>query len=382
MGFSALRSKLHAKSRRREIARVGLAWIIATGLALVAAAAMADDGDAGDDGSKKAARGTMAKPLDRTPPGHPSGADVKEREGWVVVSYCIEKDGTVGDIVIEDSSGVDAFERAALAAVEKWRFEPATFDGEPIEQCRADVTIPFQLEMSDHARGPRRSFATKYRRAERARDRGDISKAEGIAAQLAELDDLNMYETSQLAILNAGIANDTGDDGAELRSLERALRGDAGFLDAEMRTATLQRIFVLEVTTRDYAAALDTYQELVEAADGKRVPGPIEEKVEQIRGFAGGTDVYLVPGRIGAPHPAGGDQGSWSHKLLRRTVGFGSGSLEGIDGFDLRCDFHRAKGIPKADRALKIPEDWGECWIYVFGRPGAEFQVVEYGANL
>ena len=39
------------------------------------------------------------------------------REGWVILSYVVRTDGLVRDVVIEDSSGVPAFEEAAVKAV-------------------------------------------------------------------------------------------------------------------------------------------------------------------------------------------------------------------------------------------------------------------------
>jgi hypothetical protein len=68
---------------------------------------------------------------------------------------------------------------------------------------------------------------------------------------------------------------------------------------------------------------------------------------------------------------------AWSHRLSRRIAG-----LEGIEGeldhIELRCDFHRAVAEPKAERALRMPKDWGDCNLYVFGETGARFRVIEY----
>ena len=49
-----------------------------------------------------------------------------------------------------------------------------------------------------------------------------------------------------------------------------------------------------------------------------------------------------------------------------------------LDHVELRCDFHRGRAEPKAERALRMPEDWGTCFFYVFGEPGAQFRVIEY----
>ena len=69
----------------------------------------------------------------------------------------------------------------------------------------------------------------------------------------------------------------------------------------------------------------------------------------------------------------------WWHTLLRRTAGIEavSGSLDRVE---LRCDWRRVKAKPEKDRAWRIPPEWGDCSIYVFGEPGSTFQLLEYAS--
>ena len=39
---------------------------------------------------------------------------------------------------------------------------------------------------------------------------------------------------------------------------------------------------------------------------------------------------------------------------------------------------YRAVAEPKPGRALRLPKEWGDCRVYVFGEPGAKFKIVEY----
>jgi hypothetical protein len=70
----------------------------------------------------------------------------------------------------------------------------------------------------------------------------------------------------------------------------------------------------------------------------------------------------------------------WLHALLRRTAGIEavSGSLERVE---LRCDWRRVKAKPEKGRAWRIPPEWGDCSIYVFGEPGSTFQLLEYSST-
>jgi len=70
---------------------------------------------------------------------------VNRRNGRVVLSAHIEKDGTVGDIRVLSPAGGDCgFEESAIASVKTWRYEPATRNGEPID---VDFTIVVDFTM-------------------------------------------------------------------------------------------------------------------------------------------------------------------------------------------------------------------------------------------
>ncbi len=64
----------------------------------------------------------------------------------VEVLVTVERNGTVGDAQIAVSGG-EAFDAAALAAVRRWRFSPATRSGAPI---RARIRVPFHFAPDPH----------------------------------------------------------------------------------------------------------------------------------------------------------------------------------------------------------------------------------------
>jgi TonB family protein len=67
-------------------------------------------------------------------PVYPQRALDRGIEGWVDVEFTVGVDGTTGDVRVTDASNESYFRREAIAAVEKWRFEPRTFMGRAIEQ--------------------------------------------------------------------------------------------------------------------------------------------------------------------------------------------------------------------------------------------------------
>ena len=64
----------------------------------------------------------------------------------VEVLVTVERDGTVSDAKIAVSGG-EAFDAAALVAVRRWKFTPATRDGAPI---RARIRVPFHFAPEAH----------------------------------------------------------------------------------------------------------------------------------------------------------------------------------------------------------------------------------------
>lgn len=62
--------------------------------------------------------------VDATAPEYPRGAERRGIEGSVTISFAVEADGSVADAQVVASTPEGVFDRAALAAVEQWRFEP------------------------------------------------------------------------------------------------------------------------------------------------------------------------------------------------------------------------------------------------------------------
>lgn len=85
---------------------------------------------------------TQAKPSKQVQPRYPESARSVGASGQVIINAIVGTDGKVKDLTIYYSFGNPACEEAALTAAQQWEFEPATKDGEPVEQA---VRIPFNF---------------------------------------------------------------------------------------------------------------------------------------------------------------------------------------------------------------------------------------------
>lgn len=77
-------------------------------------------------------------------PDYPEPLRRARIEGTAWIHAVIEADGRVSGASVARSSGSDALDEAALAAVRTWRFEPALENGSAV-QSEADLPIVFRL---------------------------------------------------------------------------------------------------------------------------------------------------------------------------------------------------------------------------------------------
>lgn len=80
-------------------------------------------------------------------PAYPSIARRRGWEGVVVLQLDLDKKGHPLRVKIADSSGHSMLDKAAQAAVKRWRFAPATRDGQAV--TARDVRVPIQFTLKD-----------------------------------------------------------------------------------------------------------------------------------------------------------------------------------------------------------------------------------------
>ena len=92
-----------------------------------------------------AASDTDVIPIVRVNPQYPLRASERGIEGWVEVTFTISKLGTVKDPSVLNSHPSSIFDRAALKAIKKWKYNPKIEDGEPVERSGVKVRLKFEL---------------------------------------------------------------------------------------------------------------------------------------------------------------------------------------------------------------------------------------------
>ena len=67
----------------------------------------------------------------QVPPQYPLNAARDGEQGWVDVEFTVNADGSVANAHVTDAQPRRVFDRAALDAVDRWRFKPALINGRP-----------------------------------------------------------------------------------------------------------------------------------------------------------------------------------------------------------------------------------------------------------
>jgi protein TonB len=116
----------------------------------------AEFGSAGGRGGDGSGRGALAfssglsdrdpLPLVRVDPQYPPQAQRRGLEGWVHVHFTVTTAGSIRDVKVVKSSH-SMFERAAVAAAQKWKYQPALKSGKPIE-FETEAVIRFEMDKS------------------------------------------------------------------------------------------------------------------------------------------------------------------------------------------------------------------------------------------
>ena len=89
-------------------------------------------------------------PLVRINPTYPPREQARGIEGWVLVRFTVTATGSVRDAVVIDSEPKSVFDRAALEAIGRWRYNPRVDRGLAVDRVGLQTVIRFTLEAAEN----------------------------------------------------------------------------------------------------------------------------------------------------------------------------------------------------------------------------------------
>jgi protein TonB len=85
-------------------------------------------------------------PLVRVPAQYPRNAASRGIEGYVVLQFDINKEGTVENVQVVEADPANIFDRAAIRAVEKFKYKPRIVNGQPAYRYGVQFQFTFNLD--------------------------------------------------------------------------------------------------------------------------------------------------------------------------------------------------------------------------------------------
>lgn len=304
------------------------------------------------------------KGIELAQPAYPKSKQRVGAEGWVNVSLMVDPTGNPYEITVSDSTGTEAFERAAVRAIENSTFQPATLNGQPIDAGH-HLKVKFELEGGQPGARPR--FISVYQTLNTAIRDQDREEAEAQLEELSALSIHNLYEDAYLNLGRYTYYQRWGTREQQLNALTRAIAHEKkeGYLPSTLFKSALLTSFRLQVALQDFGGAMKTWAKLKDLdldaeqhASGQRV-------MDQLLILKDDERAYSVTGMVGP-------NASWFYSLFKRNF-----SIEVTEGelaeFKLRCD--RSYTFSRYDPKLlyRIAPGDGNCHLEVVGNPGTRF---------
>ncbi|CAM5184954.1 energy transducer TonB [Alishewanella longhuensis] len=91
-------------------------------------------------------RSNMATPLVRVEPRFPTEAARQGISGWVMLNFSIDESGSVTDVSVVAAEPKNIFEREAIRALRRWKYQPQLVEGKAVKQSNLQVQLDFQLQ--------------------------------------------------------------------------------------------------------------------------------------------------------------------------------------------------------------------------------------------
>lgn len=313
----------------------------------------------------------IPEPIKRIPPKYPIEAARQSREGWTVLGFVIDEKGNVSDALVKESSGSKDFDKAALKAVTKWKYQPAFENGKPIQQCVNTVQMNFRMGKNDGIQGVSRSFKRKYDLADKALKDKDYQEVEHQLAKMNARRTMHLSENNYMHILAANYAREIGNDTLQLYHLDRVTL-DGGVKSEKLKFSVLYQQFYLEAALSKFQSAFNTYEQLIKLEEAKPYLAKLEKLMADIDSVISSDKDIMIKAAI--------DSDYWYADLVRNKF-----SLTNIEGslhtLDVRCANKRHVYTVENNNTWTIPTNWKNCSIYVFGEPKTNFNLIEHSTS-
>lgn len=305
-------------------------------------------------------------PKVRTLPKYPKEALINSREGWSKLSFIVETDGSVSNVIIADSSGSKDFDKESIKAAKKWQYEPALENGQPIQQCINSAMIKYEMNGGGE-RGVRRNFKSLYEKANKELRAKRFSEVVLHLQNLKKIRNKHLSESNFYHLLAARFYKTQGSRVKQIKHLKN-IALEVGFSE-EQKLGILLELFNAQVGENLFANSLNTYKSITNLPIAEQYLPSFSKTVANINKTIEGNKSIVINADIQKSD-------FWHHKLARKsfTLANINGSLHKLD---VRCANKRHVYSVEANNTWTIPESWQHCSIFVYGDDNTNFDLIE-----
>ncbi len=345
-------------------------------LAFFCCAVYADDSESEENVAEITKITTNIKALHIETPKYPHRALHRGIEGWVIVGFSVEADGTTGNIEVLESSIDDYFDDAAIEATRLRTYEPAKLADKPVMQGNVTAKYSFLFTSSDGGVG--RQFQKAYKKAAGAIEEGDLELAKRLIDQLDAEERRVLAEVCYLDMLKASYFDKTGDDKDTLRYVERALRIADVVASKAIYINLLRQSIVDNAKANNLHTSLERYNTLLEVDKQLDLNDPMHEFARRVERILDGDANIPTMGEITRSCRSCETPGEyfWQHILNRKRflIDQVTGQLTEVA---IICETSTVTVAYQSDTAWTVNKDGGDCSIRVIGDKDTKFRLIE-----
>lgn len=294
----------------------------------------------------------------------------KKKEGWVDLTFTIEKDGAISNVLVTDDSGGAQFVTSAIKAINKWKYKPALEFNQPVQSNIHNVRLTIKFDRDKNIREKVYEYYMQGLEFIAVKDRDGMDE---IYEQINDLS-FRMYGEK---------------DFADVYTLNYASHID----DPKLYHTTLKNLELISIidTFPDLWADLAMEKVKLLAEEHKLaealallnfIDADKNRDIEQTTIVATRKQLNQhISSQIDLVVEAKTNKlGLWQHYLARDH--FAITDVQGkLDSLDIRCDNTRRLIYIDENSEWKIPKKWRDCVLYFQADKSAQFTLVEFAGS-